>query len=268
MAGAVPRRARSFAAGSTRLRRCGSAARSASRGRRICTGPSMRVAGSRFSTGVRPGWEGSARRATPATAVPDFGPFFAFRSSPSGWHQPCYGIEDGGAAWRTAWRVRADGSGHDDPKTAAKVCTIWCARWRSTSWRAIPRCGSHGLLETRLARLLGAVRASVVPARPVAASLGRSRPMRAETAIPGPAHGQPLALEVDLADRPPDPWDRQLMETAAHLAALALAADRGRVDAGAGAGHDRRGAAHRIEPDHARPARSHRAGGRRRTSRC
>jgi transcriptional regulator with PAS, ATPase and Fis domain len=91
-----------------------------------------------------------------------------------------------------------------------------------------PEVRLHGLLETRLARLLGAVRASVVPARPATASLSRSRPTRAEAAIPGPAHGQPLALEVDLADRPPDPWDRQLMDTAAHLAALALAADRGR----------------------------------------
>jgi hypothetical protein len=95
-----------------------------------------------------------------------------------------------------------------------------------------PEVRLHGLLETRLARLLGAVRASVVPARPAPASLSRTRPTRAETAIPGPAHGQPLALEVDLADRPPDPWDRQLMETAAHLAALALAADRGRAPRG------------------------------------
>ncbi len=87
----------------------------------------------------------------------------------------------------------------------------------------------HGLLETRLARLLGAVRASVVPARPATASVSRAALTRAETAIPGPAHGQPLALQVDLADRLPDPWDRQLMDTAAHLAALALAADRGRT---------------------------------------
>ncbi len=93
-----------------------------------------------------------------------------------------------------------------------------------------PEVRLHGLLELRLARLLGAARASVVPARlATAPGLTRPNPSRTHAAIPGPAHGQPLALEVDMADRTPDPWDRQVMETAAHLAALALAADRGRA---------------------------------------
>jgi transcriptional regulator with PAS, ATPase and Fis domain len=90
-----------------------------------------------------------------------------------------------------------------------------------------PEVRLHGLLESGLARLLGAAQASVVPARP--ASLSRPQPSRTEIAIPGPAHGQPLAIAVDLVDRAPDPWDRQLLETAAHLAALVLAADQGRT---------------------------------------
>jgi hypothetical protein len=64
-----------------------------------------------------------------------------------------------------------------------------------------PEVRLYGLLESGVARLLGAVRASVVPARP--SSLNRPQPSRTETAIPGPPHGRPLALEVDLTDRAP-----------------------------------------------------------------
>ena len=91
-----------------------------------------------------------------------------------------------------------------------------------------PELRLHGLLELRLARLLGATRARVVPVRHAAPAAGAGDTF-ARAAIPGPPHGQALTLEVDLGDRVPDPWDRQVLETAAHLAALALAADRGRV---------------------------------------
>jgi transcriptional regulator with PAS, ATPase and Fis domain len=93
-----------------------------------------------------------------------------------------------------------------------------------------PEIRLHGVLEMRLARLLGAARASVVPARPTAAPTPRAgTSQRAAVSIPGPPHGQPLALEVELPGRSPDLWDRQVLETAAHLTALALAADRGRT---------------------------------------
>ena len=91
-----------------------------------------------------------------------------------------------------------------------------------------PELRLHGLLELRLARLLGATRARVVPVRHAAPAAGAGDTL-ARAVIPGPPHGQALTLEVDLGDRVPDPWDRQVLETAAHLAALALAADRGRV---------------------------------------
>jgi two-component system response regulator HydG len=91
-----------------------------------------------------------------------------------------------------------------------------------------PEVRLHGLLESRLARLLGARRASVVAVRPLTSPQTRGQARMLAT-IPGPSHGQPLALEIELADRAPDPWDRQVLETTAHLAALALAADRGRA---------------------------------------
>ena len=43
--------------------------------------------------------------------------------------------------------------------------------------------------------------------------------------IPGRPQSQALAVEVDWSNRAPDAWDRQIIETAAQLAALALAAD-------------------------------------------
>jgi transcriptional regulator with PAS, ATPase and Fis domain len=90
-----------------------------------------------------------------------------------------------------------------------------------------PEVRLHHLLEARLARLLGAARAGIVPARSPAAA-GARLASRAQAAIPGPPHAQELALEVDWPGRLPDGWDRQMVETAAHLATLALAADRSR----------------------------------------
>jgi two-component system response regulator HydG len=94
-----------------------------------------------------------------------------------------------------------------------------------------PEVRLQALLEARLARLVGAARARVVPLRPASpasAPKGIPKPW-ASAAIPGPDHSQPLALELDGNGRSPDAWDRQVIETAAQLAALALAADRGRT---------------------------------------
>jgi transcriptional regulator with PAS, ATPase and Fis domain len=85
-----------------------------------------------------------------------------------------------------------------------------------------PHVRLEGVLEAGLARALGvswirAVRTAGSDARSAVA--GR-RP--AEAAAPG----QDVRFELALQNRELDPWDRQLLDTAAHLLTLALAADR------------------------------------------
>lgn len=87
-----------------------------------------------------------------------------------------------------------------------------------------PHVRLEGVLEAGLARALGAawlrsVRASR-PAEPL------SSPSAARLRTPGPGPGHDVLFELALPTRRLDAWDEQLLETAAHLLTLALAADR------------------------------------------
>ena len=107
----------------------------------------------------------------------------------------------------------------------------WCVRWPNISSRGIRKCGCRPCSK----RAWHAWSGRPVPASCRCGQRARHRRRRgsrsawASATIPGPDHSQPLALELDGNGRSPDAWDRQVIETAAQLAALALAADRGRT---------------------------------------
>jgi transcriptional regulator with PAS, ATPase and Fis domain len=89
-----------------------------------------------------------------------------------------------------------------------------------------PQVRLEGVLEAGLARAIGAAWLRTV--RPT--DQRRAGPLRASrvpTTGPSPEHD--VMFEMAVLDRQLDPWDEQLLETAAHLLTLALAADRQHV---------------------------------------
>ena len=224
----------------------------------------MGVAGSPFSTRLRMGWEECSRAPPGPAERPRIHGRFSSRRSSRSWHRPCYRSRvEGDMAEMLACGSERQWTRRPEDRRQGVHALV-----RALAEHLIagnPEVRLQALLEARLARLVGAARARVVPARPASpasAPKGIPRPW-ASAAIPGPDHSQPLALELDGNGRSPDAWDRQVIETAAHLAALALAADRGRTADGR-AGHDRRRTAHRLERGDAGAARAHRARGGRR----
>ncbi|MBP7778981.1 MAG: sigma 54-interacting transcriptional regulator [Acidobacteria bacterium] len=87
-----------------------------------------------------------------------------------------------------------------------------------------PQVRLEGVLEAGLARALGADWLRAVPRAGTATRLPAARAARVRTN--GPVAGQDVFFELALPVRRLDAWDEQLLETAAHLLTLALAADR------------------------------------------
>jgi two-component system, NtrC family, response regulator HydG len=87
-----------------------------------------------------------------------------------------------------------------------------------------PHVRLEGVLEAGLARALGADWLRAV--RTDAASSRLSAPRAARVRATGPLPEQDVLFELALPGRHLDAWDEQLLETAAHLLTLALAADR------------------------------------------
>lgn len=87
-----------------------------------------------------------------------------------------------------------------------------------------PQVRLEGVLEAGLARALGADWLRAV--RHGAAAGRLPAPRTARVRAGGPAAGQEVFFELALPDRHLDAWDEQMLETAAHLLTLALAADR------------------------------------------
>ncbi len=80
------------------------------------------------------------------------------------------------------------------------------------------------LFEQRLAGAMGADWVRVV--RPGNGPVPSSSTTARQCEVRGPTPGRDVLFEVGLTGRMLDAWDRQLLETAAHLLSLALAADR------------------------------------------
>ena len=86
-----------------------------------------------------------------------------------------------------------------------------------------PHVRLEGVLEAGLARALGAhwLRA-LRPEAPGQARQGGANRVRST----GPTAAHDICFELAIDGRPLDPWDQQLLDSAAHLLTLALAADR------------------------------------------
>ncbi len=87
-----------------------------------------------------------------------------------------------------------------------------------------PHVRLEGVLEAGLARALGADWLRTVRQGAAAGRLPAARTARIRAN--GPTAGQDVCFELALPGRHLDAWDEQLLETAAHLLTLALAADR------------------------------------------
>ena len=87
-----------------------------------------------------------------------------------------------------------------------------------------PHVRLEGVFEAGLARALGADWLRTVRQGAAAGRLPAARTARIRAN--GPAAGQDVCFELALPGRHLDAWDEQLLETAAHLLTLALAADR------------------------------------------
>ncbi len=179
MAAAVTRPAPCCAAGSPRSRRSGFAARCASNRWSISSATRMGVAGSTFSKRLWMGWEDRSR--APPGPVGDVEFMGDFRpSAPRGpWHRPCYrsrveGRHGGDAGVRQRSGVDA-APGRSSPGCAC----AGAGAGRTSRRREIRKCGCRPCSRARLARLVGAARARVVPLRPASpASAPKGIPKR------------------------------------------------------------------------------------------